>query len=56
MKKLLAMLRAALPDRIDVHLYTGATLVALGAGMYSRPAGFIALGVALLMFVYWRPE
>jgi hypothetical protein len=37
-------------------MYAGAFLVALGAGMYSRPAGLIVFGVALLTFVYWRPE
>lgn len=45
-----------LPDRIDVHLYAGALLVAIGAGMYSRPAGYIVLGLVMLIVVYWRPE
>ena len=56
MTRILKALRAALPDRIDVHLYAGAGLAAVGAGMYSRPAGLIVFGVALLTFVYWRPE
>lgn len=50
------MLRGVLPDRIDVHLYAGAALVAVGAGLYSVPAGLIVFGLALLAFVYWRPE
>jgi len=49
-------IRAFLPDRIDVHMYGGAVLVATGVGMYSGPAGVIAFGLALITFVYWRPE
>lgn len=56
MRRLLSRFRAMLPDKIDVHLYAGALLVAYGVSMYSRPAGLIAFGVALLTFVYWRPE
>lgn len=48
-------LRALLPDRLDAHLYGGAVLVAVGAAMYSRPAGLIVFGAALLV-IYWRSE
>lgn len=54
-KRALALIQGALPDRIDVHLYGGALLVAIGAGMYSQPAGFIAFGAVLLFIVYRRP-
>ena len=56
LRRLGAALRAVLPDSVDVHFYAGALLVALGAGGYSRPAGLIAFGTALLVMVYRRPE
>lgn len=55
MKRALASLAGLLPDRIDLHLYGGALLVAHGASLYSKPAGWITFGAVLLFVVYRRP-
>lgn len=55
MKRALASLAGLLPDRIDLHLYGGALLVAYGASLYSKPAGWITFGAVLLFVVYRRP-
>lgn len=56
MRRFLGALARALPDRIDLHLYGGALLVAWGVALYSQPAGLIAFGAVLLFIAYRGPE
>ena len=49
-------LRDALPDARDLHVYGGGALVAVGAWLAYRPAGWILGGILLLYLGLWRRE
>lgn len=47
MRRILAAIRAALPDWHDLHLYGGIGLLAWGTWMAWEPGGVIVLGAGL---------
>lgn len=44
--------RRRLPDALEVHVYGGAVLISVGAGLWFPPAGLIACGALLIVIGY----